>query len=105
MRRSSSSNSASFVSSLIRLDSLRASRPVFQRLRDAARDAVHDFAFFVQGSELRVMDSGSLPGRRLILGDDAGELALALHSLLALEMGPELSDERGAIFGLLIDDE
>src|SRR5437868_1348584 len=102
MRRSSSS---SFVSSLIRLDSLRASGPVFHRLRDAARDPVHDFALFVQGAELIVVDRGASAGHRLSLGDRADLLALALQSLLALEMRPELPDERGAIFDLPVDDE
>src|SRR5438105_7772233 len=102
MRRSSS---PSFVSSLIRLDSLRAVGPVFQRLRDATRDPVHDLALGVQGAELVIMDSGGLSRRRLILGDDAGELSLALQSLLALEVDAELPDERAAVFGLSVDDE
>src|ERR1051325_6047656 len=103
MRRSSSPSS--LVCSLIRLDSLRASGPVVQRLRDAARDPIHDLALFVKGTELVVMDSGALSGRRLVVGDPAGELPLALQALLALEMDPELRDERGAIVGRTLLDE
>src|SRR5678815_2119277 len=102
MRRSSS---PSFVSSLIRLDSLRASRPVFQRLRDAARHSVHDLAVLVQGAQLRVMDSGGGSGARLRLGDGAEHRALALQALFALEMDSELPDERGVVIERPLLDE